>query len=389
MLPVLAGGLLLVMAIASPAHSQTTSSDWVDMRSQLSQDMINLIISEYPSFTIADAEMIARNVQVVSGNSGIDSSLILALMAGEELYAGYPQARLYYFNLDLGSLAGDAVFPIAWFDIERVARAYGAEFERYENKASAIAAYYIGSRALPPDGDLSGQSDSLRELVSTVMTLDAEWSHLGEERGPQIITPDEETPGDAFIQIEYDMTEIENAYIQNMMYFNSGLTSELAHEIFDAIYTHASSYQTVDARLVMALVATESSFRPDAVSHCGAEGLGQLMPYTAENFGVSDSFDIDENIRATFAYLAREIERWNGQDYELDRILAAYNAGPGAVERYTNAPHYGIPPYEETVNYVRLVVNRYFYFLPEGEREALIGTRSRHYTDLLGLASAN
>jgi soluble lytic murein transglycosylase-like protein len=141
----------------------------------------------------------------------------------------------------------------------------------------------------------------------------------------------------------------------------------------------------VDARLVMALVAAESAFRPDAVSRCGALGLGQLMPFTAEGFGICDPFSIDENIRGTFAYLDREIARWADYNYPLDRVLAAYNAGPSAVERYTDPPNDGIPPYEETVNYVRIVINYYFYMLPEEERAELLIGRTRHVNQANGI----
>jgi soluble lytic murein transglycosylase-like protein len=109
------------------------------------------------------------------------------------------------------------------------------------------------------------------------------------------------------------------------------------------------------------------------------------MPFTAEHFGVSDPYDIDENIGATFAYLQREINRWSNYNYPLDRVLAAYNAGPGAVEKYTNSPYNGIPPYDETINYVRKVVNIYFYLLPEDERTGRLSGQSRHITQTNGI----
>ncbi|HDS30657.1 MAG TPA: lytic transglycosylase domain-containing protein [Firmicutes bacterium] len=186
---------------------------------------------------------------------------------------------------------------------------------------------------------------------------------------------------------QYNLDDIAKAYIQNMMHFNRRLDEETGYKIFNAIANHAQNYRTVDARLVMALVACESSFRPDAVSRAGAQGLGQLMPFTAERFGVSDPFDIDENIGATFAYLEREFDRWSGYNYRLDRVLAAYNAGPGAVERYSDAPHHGIPPYNETINYVRRVVNIYYYLLPEGERTRFLSGQSRHITETNGFVS--
>jgi hypothetical protein len=305
-------------------------------------------------------------------------------MKGEESYAGYPQTRLYYYNLDNNVTASQDNFPSAWFDAERVARSYYVQYDRYGDRAAAIAAYFVGSQSIPANGDFSSLPQAMIDLITSIMTMDAEWSHLGEQRGPQVVEVDESTPETSFEQTEYDFSEVEQAYIQNMMHFNPGLDDETASEIFAAIYNHASDFQAVDARLVMALVACESSFRPDAESHCGAQGLGQLMPFTSERFGVEDPFNIDENIRATFAYLDREINRWNSFNYPLDRILAAYNAGPGAVEEYSDAPYNGIPPYEETVNYVKKVVNIYFYLLPEEERGARLSGQSRHVIETNG-----
>ena len=384
LIPVIAGCLLMQL-IASPIFAQGFNSrNGIDNRSQLSIDIQNLINEQNPSFSLADLDSINRNVQLAAEDYDLQPSIILALMKGEESYAGYPQTRLYYYNLDNSLMASEDNFPSAWFDAERVARSYYVQYDRYEKRESAVAAYFLTSQALPQDGDISGLSPVMIDLITMVMNLDAEWSHLGEQRGPQVVEVDESTPGTSFQHIEYDFSEIEQAYINNMMHFNPGLDQATASEIFMAIYNHSSAYQTVDPRLVMALVACESSFRPEAVSRCGAQGLGQLMPFTSERFGVEDPFDIDENIRATFAYLDREINRWNGFNYPLDRILSAYNAGPGAVEQYTDAPYHGIPPYEETVNYVRKVVNIYFYLLPEEERGVKLSGQSRHVVETNG-----
>lgn len=385
MLPVLAGCLLFQLLATAPAMAQYQySGRIIDLDSPLSQDIMVAVNEHVPNLPLADIELIARDLQLASQDYSLEPGLLVSLMAGEDMYAGYPQARLYYFNLDMGSLADEAIFPVAWFDAERVARAYSAEYERYEDKTSAIAAYYLGSRALPPDGDIQALGDGIRELVSEVLRMDAEYSHLGERSGPQVVQPDESTPESSFDEIEYDFTEIERDYIENMMYFNQSLDEPTAQEIFIAISTYAAQYPTVDARLVMALVAAESAFRPDAVSRCGALGLGQLMPFTAEGFGICDPFNIDDNIRGTFTYLDREIARWAEYNYPLDRVLAAYNAGPSAVQRYTDAPHHGIPPYEETVNYVRRVINYYFYLLPEGERAEKLNGYTRHVTETDG-----
>jgi soluble lytic murein transglycosylase-like protein len=106
----------------------------------------------------------------------------------------------------------------------------------------------------------------------------------------------------------------------------------------------------LDPELVRAVVAVESGFRPDAVSPKGAQGLMQLMPATARSLGVTDAFDPFSNLDGGTRYLRMLVTRYGG---DLKRALAAYNAGEGAVAR-----HGGVPPYPETLAYVRKVLKR-------------------------------
>lgn len=107
----------------------------------------------------------------------------------------------------------------------------------------------------------------------------------------------------------------------------------------------------VDPKLVKAVMRTESCFDARAVSKVGARGLMQLMPGTASEMGVNNSFDPAQNIMGGVKYLSQMLQRFK-QDYKL--ALAAYNAGPGAVER-----HKGIPPFRETQHYVKKVLESY------------------------------
>jgi hypothetical protein len=117
-----------------------------------------------------------------------------------------------------------------------------------------------------------------------------------------------------------------------------------------AMAVAAARRHSLDPDLVQAVVAVESGFRPDAVSPKGAQGLMQLMPATARALGVMDSFDPASNLDGGTRYLRALIQRYDG---DLKRALAAYNAGEGAVAR-----HGGVPPYPETMAYVRKVLQR-------------------------------
>ncbi|MBK1673742.1 lytic transglycosylase [Ectothiorhodospira shaposhnikovii] len=114
---------------------------------------------------------------------------------------------------------------------------------------------------------------------------------------------------------------------------------------------HQARHHGVDEEMIRAIIMVESCFDRNAVSRVGAQGLMQLMPGTARELGVTNAFDAEENIRGGVTYFARMLERF---DHDVTLALAAYNAGPGAVER-----HGGIPPFAETRQYVTRVLELY------------------------------
>lgn len=114
----------------------------------------------------------------------------------------------------------------------------------------------------------------------------------------------------------------------------------------DRLITHYAEMFELDESLIRAVIKVESDFNPDAVSSKGAQGLMQIMPATAKYLGIEDPFDPHDAIYGGGMYLREQLDRFG----KLELALAAYNAGPSAVEQYG-----GIPPYEETQNYVTKV----------------------------------
>ena len=119
----------------------------------------------------------------------------------------------------------------------------------------------------------------------------------------------------------------------------------------DRIIFEVGEHQGVDPRFIHAVIWQESKYKQDAKSHAGAQGLMQLMPATAKRFGCEHPEDPEENITAGTKYLSWLLKRFSGN---VELALAGYNAGEGSVDKYD-----GIPPYNETRNYVRLILQRY------------------------------
>lgn len=117
---------------------------------------------------------------------------------------------------------------------------------------------------------------------------------------------------------------------------------------YDPLIEQYATRSEVPVELVRAVVQVESGFDPTARSSVGAMGLMQLMPETAAELGVADPYDPADNLRGGITYLKQLLDQYDGNE---EIALAAYNAGPGAVERYGNR----VPPFPETRDYVRKV----------------------------------
>ena len=123
---------------------------------------------------------------------------------------------------------------------------------------------------------------------------------------------------------------------------------------YDHLIADASQRTGVSVPLIKAIIKAESDFNPTAVSKKGAKGLMQIMPQNFKPLGINDPFDPWQNINAGTRYFRQLYDRFNGK---LSLSLAAYNAGPKAVDQYKT-----IPPYVETENYVRKVLKYYYNF---------------------------
>ena len=335
------------------------------------------IRDDYPE--LDDRENIAHKIVVLAENYGFDAGFLVAVCRYEDEHIKAAK-RLDHFHVETGLTLADEDLPRVWDDLDRVIFVLNWVSGLYkDNVKDALAYYLIGDRYFPSNG-YDELNDEMKETIEQILDdADLYQNLIMAPRGPDIIEVDdtEADPNSDWPEYPYFTDdETRDAYVSVILYYNPNLDKDTADLIFDAIAINAGEYPDIDARLIMALVACESSFNPEAVSRCGALGLGQLMPFTALKHGVNDPFDVMENIRATYEYMQNEFERWEGYNHIYDYVLASYNAGHGAVEKYA-----GIPPYKETINYVYRVTRVYKNFLKEEEYKDKIYGKSKHYPE--------
>ncbi len=166
----------------------------------------------------------------------------------------------------------------------------------------------------------------------------------GAEQGGRIPDPSSSANGTGGVSFSGVLDAVmSDAVRQNTLSGAPGGTVDL-----DAVFQKASDTFHVPAALLKAVAKAESNFDPTAESHAGAQGIMQLMPGTAKALGVTNAFDPVQNIMGGAKYLSQQLERYGG---DTVLALAAYNAGPGNVAKYN-----GVPPFEETRDYIAKVM---------------------------------
>jgi hypothetical protein len=186
--------------------------------------------------------------------------------------------------------------------------------------------------------------------------------NYGVSRSVQVgVGADALTAGRPVCALSQAALNVYSRYYLAIRQLNPNLTDTAANKITSSVL-YFSDQNQVDPRLIIAMIIAESGFDTNATSRTGAMGLGQLMPETARGLGVTDAYDPVQNIGASVRLLRGHLDRYGGAPAhagvipfdQIKLVMAAYNAGPGAVSKY-----HGVPPYRETQNYVRKVAAYY------------------------------
>lgn len=209
----------------------------------------------------------------------------------------------------------------------------------------------------------SGKSSAMQRAVQMnnyVNNLNAQWNPVEKQQAQQL--PNATTNIQSFDSVLKNSAKVKfgdlltnpttrvNANIYSVK-AESATEKISSKEQIKGLVSRISKKHGVDEKLVNALIKQESGFNPNAKSKVGAMGLMQLMPATAKGLGVTNPMDPSQNVEGGVKYLKSMLNKYNGN---VILALAAYNAGPGAVDKYD-----GVPPYKETQNYVKSILANY------------------------------
>lgn len=209
----------------------------------------------------------------------------------------------------------------------------------------------------------SGHANAMQraaQMNSYVYKYNDQWAPVGKSQNSTAISNNSEVQSFDNVLKESTTVKFGDLISRPSTKINSEIYSAQAVSSADKISPRAkiqnlvsklSKKHGVDEKLVNAVIKQESGFNPNARSKVGALGLMQLMPKTAQGLGVTNPMDPEQNIDGGVRYLKSMLDKYNGN---IILALAAYNAGPNAVDKYD-----GVPPYKETQNYVRSILANY------------------------------
>ena len=217
-----------------------------------------------------------------------------------------------------------------------------------------LAALALLALAIPASASIAIFSDGRTSKIDNY-AVDGELIRLTLQGGGEMSLPlrrierivdDEIVPAEVVAEVK-QIVEEEGGVFPKRSWRYSEASRPLWDSKYNDIIIEAARKFDVDAALVSAVIKAESDYNPRTQSHKGARGLMQLMPATAERFGVTNSFDPAQNIHAGTRYLRWLLKTFDGN---ADLAVAAYNAGEGNVWKYD-----GVPPFRETVNYIKRI----------------------------------
>lgn len=204
-----------------------------------------------------------------------------------------------------------------------------------------------------PEDDWDGGTPLKVHVPQVVPTITKPVTNQNQTNNGTAVTPSGTTPIESqkwapiLDEVSSSITDIDAATLAAIP--NTGVLA-CSDELNQYFQLAADTYG-VDVKLLKCIAYAESSFRPNVTSKSGAMGVMQLMPATAEGLGVRDGYNPKQNILGGAKYIAAQLNRFEGN---IEYALAAYNAGPNSVVKYD-----GIPPYEETQNYVKKIMGIY------------------------------
>lgn len=354
--------LLLAITISAPCFAQMGPSVQAGRKDPTAQNDFKVLKWALPTLNDSQVLQLLDEIEYSSSSYGVDFNFGLAVIAAEASFGNktaYTRKRSWDF-VQLMTKAPATTYPPVTRDLKIALSSLAELIQTEKDTASVLRAYWA-------DDARGYNTDTLDEFLKRVSQKWALLQGEDEKKAQQnYIRQVEKYPTKGESDLNFSINEMPNLnkqlvkytvepqYADVAQFYNSRLSEQDAALIARAVLTF-STKADVDPRLVMAVIAAESRFKPRAVSKAGAMGLAQLMPATARSHGIRDAFDPVQNVYVCVKYLEREMNRWKSRSDWLDLVLASYNAGPGAVKKYG-----GVPPYSETRSYVRIVKNYYY-----------------------------